>query len=500
MKNETVTVPRARAVLCLVFCVIFTALTVFQFCYHAALADYRVKLAEATAALKAERDAAVAALHAELDARDDRIAALTSRADELAARLVTLTGAENGTAEDCLRLLLTKALTEQDGKVGSTSSKEKIAEQVEAYLNTYAPTALEAAERLLFIDYLYRTNYTGTIDPAKAEEAMTRAYIEAAGDVYGVYYSPEEYEAYRLTLQSGVCGIGCVVGRADSGRAVELLHVHTKSAAASVGLQTGDLIRAVDGAEVADIGYDEALNRISGKAGSSVTLRIERAGQSLSFTVTRAETEADTVLFRMYEENGKKIGYIRILNFTAKTADRFVEAVEAAEAKGAQALIFDVRDNTGGLLTSIVEVLDYLLPKGTPLASYEFKNQNNSRDMYRAESEHTVDLPLYVLQNGNTASAAELFAAVLGQNGATLIGSRTYGKGTMQTGYRLTDGAYVTVSVALYAPGDGENYEGKGVSPTLTVTPEGIWAQASIWKLPYEQDTPLQTALSLAKK
>ena len=154
-----------------------------------------------------------------------------------------------------------------------------------------------------------------------------------------------------------------------------------------------------------------------------------------------------------------------------------------------------MRDNGGGLLTSILNVLDWLLPKGTPLASYEFKNENNARPMHVAESEHTVSLPMYVLQNGNTASAAELFCSVLGKNGATLIGTETYGKGTMQTGYLLENGAYVTVSVALYAPGDGENYEGVGVLPTVSASPEGIWAQASIWKLPHEQDVPLKTAL-----
>lgn len=498
MEKQTVTVSRGRAILCTVLAVIFTALTVFQFSYHGALSYYRAELAATVNAMKAERDAAVAALTSQLKARDDQIAALTARADALAARLVGITGSEEGTAEDCLRRLIAASLSESDKEAGYIAPPDKVAEQVEAYMNTYAADALAVAERLLFIDYLYRTNYLGEIDAEEAEDAMTRAYIAAAGDVYGVYYSPEEYEEYRLKMQSSVCGIGCIVGRADGGRAIELLHVHSQSAAAAVGLISGDLIRTVDGDSVEAIGYDAATARISGEAGTSVTLGVERNGATLSFTVERKQSEADVVISRTYEENGVKIGYIRILNFTARTYESFVAACETAEKAGAEALIFDLRDNGGGLLTSILDVLDWLLPKGTPLASYDFKNTNNARPLRLAESEHELSLPMYVLQNKNTASAAELFCSVLGKNGATLIGTETYGKGTMQTGYLLENGAYVTVSVALYAPGDGENYEGLGVLPTVSVSPEGIWAQASVWKLPFEEDLPLKAALQKA--
>ena len=498
MKKLPATVSTARAILCVVLCVVFASLTVFQFCYHGALAEYRVALAQKTAAIKAERDAAVAALNETLAARDTDIAALTLRANGLAARLVSLTGSESGTAEDCLRLLIAAALREQDGKVGSTESEEAIAAQVDAYMNTHASTALEVAEQLLFLDYLYRTNYIGEIDPEHAAEEMARAYAKAAGDVYGVYYDPEEYEAYRRRLNSGVCGIGCVAGRADGGAAVELLHVHSQSPAAAAGLLAGDLIRALDGVSVTELGYDNALDKMSGEAGSQIILTVERGGATLSFTVQRAESDADVVISRTYVENGVKIGYMRIINFTALTYRQLTDAIEAAEDAGAEALVFDVRDNTGGLLSSIINVLNYMLPKGTPIVSYEYKNQNNARPVRYAESEHTVDLPIYVLQNQKTASAAELFSAVLQENGATVIGTDSYGKGTMQTGYQLEDGSYVTVSVALYAPGVGENYEGEGVHPDYAAKPNGIWEQASIWKLPYEQDLALQKALSLA--
>ena len=514
MKKMSEPVTKARAILCVILCVAFTALTVFQFGYHGALAWYRVELAEKTNEIKNERDETVkdllgqiadkdnqiTNLLAQIDAKDARIAAITARADALAARLVSLTGSETGTAEDCLRLLIASALREQDKKVGTTVNESRIAAQVEAYMNTYAADALAVAEQLLFLDYLYRSNYIGEIDTEVAADAMARAYINAANDIYGVYYNPEEYQEYLRKLNSSVCGIGCIVGTADRDTAIEILYTHSKSSALAAGLRVGDLIRSVNGKTVAELGYTEACSRISGEAGSRVTLTVERGGATLTFTVERVESEADVVIARTYIENGVKIGYIRILNFTALTGTQFANAVRTAEQEGVEAFVFDVRENPGGLLSSILEVLEYILPKDTPLVSYDYKNQNNALSTRYDKTEQAMTKPIYVLQNQTTASAAELFAAVLGDNGATLIGTATFGKGTMQAGYKLTNGSYVTVSVARYAPGLGENYEGVGVLPDVEAMPEGIFRDASIWKLPYEEDVTLQAALSLASE
>lgn len=489
-------IPTGRGILCLILCVFFTALTTFQFSYYAAYTNYRVRMAETVQALQAERDAAIAERDAMILAREDTIAGLSERAEALSDRLVALTGAEDGSAEDCLRLLLAASLRRADGIAGSADEKY-IDAQVDAYMERYASDFTAVAEKLLFLDYLYRTNYIGTLDTAALDESLVEAYIAAAGDIYGHYYTEEEYEDFRLSMESAVCGIGTVVGSADGGRAIAILHVHSHSPAATAGLQAGDLIRSLDGQTVESLGYAEACAGIAGEEGSTVTLGIERAGEPFTRTLLRARVTADVVLTRIYTAGSDRIGYLRITEFTAQTDSQFRKACEEMEAAGVSALIFDLRDNGGGLLSSILHTLDYICPAGTPLISYEYRNPNLARETYYAEDPHTLTVPMYVLQNERTASAAELFCACLGQGGATLIGTTTYGKGTMQTGYTLEDGSYITVSVALYAPGTGENYEGHGVEPDYAAYPSEGYEEVSVWQLPASKDGALQTALSL---
>lgn len=492
-------VPMRRAVLCVILCVVFTALTTYQFSYYGAFARYRAELADLTEEMRIEREEAAMEREALTAAHEDTVAALKARADELATRLTALTGSETGTAEDCLRLLLRQSLLRRDGEVGSTSS-DKIEEQVTQYMETHANNALAVAEQLLFIDYLYRNNYVGDTDGLTAEEltaALARAYIDAAGDVYAKYYTPEEYLRFRDKMQSRSSGIGTIITMGDDGSSIEILHVHTGSPAEKAGLMAGDLIRRINGRAVdtsTTEAYEAAAGKIGGEKGSEVTLTLERDGTPFEKTLTRDEVNADTVIYRMIGE----IGYVRILNFTAGTAAQFAVACEELESAGATAFVFDVRDNGGGLLTAIIDVLDYILPAGTPLISYTYKNQNNQRVPCVAETEQALSLPIYVLTNRVTASAAELFCAVLGKNGATLVGETTYGKGTMQTGYLLENGAYITVSVALYAPGAGENYEGLGVLPDHTARPEAAYENVPIWKLPTDKDLALEKALELA--
>ena len=368
-------------------------------------------------------------------------------------------------------------------------------------MDNYADNYLAIVERLLFVDYLYRLHYVGDAPSAdEMQEAILEGYIAAAGDVYAKYFTPEEYEKYRNQLNSTVYGVGTVTTPSPDGKAIVVLHAHSGSPAAKAGLQTGDLITAVGGISVADIGYNAALALVGGEEGTKVTLSVHRGNNSFFVTLSREKVESDVVIYRSYEENGKRIGYIRIVNFTAATARRLQAAyADLKDNHGVEALVFDVRDNTGGLLSSIIEVLDFILPKGTPLLRYDFKNPNAQMEPEYAKSEHFINMPMYVLQNGNTASAAELFAATLSDSGvATLIGETTYGKGQLQTGYRMPDGSYIAVSVAHYSAPVSGNYEGVGIEPDLPCTPAAGYEDALIYLLPIDKDIPLQTALAAA--
>ncbi len=487
-----------RALLCVALCVIFTALTTYQFSYYYTFARYREDLAEKTAAMQAneyllaQKEADIAQLRAILTESEERVS-------DLVSRLVKLTGSETGTAEDCLRLLVGGSLAKKHGATGV--DREHLNEEVDAYMKTYASDFVAVAERLLFIDYLYRTHYLGDAPTAEdAQEAIVEAYMAAAGDVYAKYYTPEEYAAYRDHLNATLCGVGAATTITEDGSALLILHVHSKSPAKAAGLQKGDLILAVDGQTVASLGHEGALAAISGEADTSVTLEIARGGETLSYTITRAQVESDAVLYRAYTEGGKKIGYIRILSFGTATAAQLEAAYNDLKTKeGIEALVFDVRDNTGGLLSSIIEVLEFILPTGAPIAHYEFRNPYTQLEAEYAKDDRKIDLPMYVLQNGKTASAAELFCAALGRNGAALlVGETTYGKGRMQTGYRLNDGSYIAVTVAAYAPAAGEGYDGVGVEPNHRVTPDAGYENTLIYMLPEEHDAPLRYALTEA--
>ena len=494
MQNKQV--PLGRAILCVILCAAFAAITTFQFSYYAAYTDYQKELSELATSitdtwfLYQEEKAKNATLSAALAQR-------TAEAEALAGKLTALTGkSDGGTPEDCLRHLVRSYLEKRHGSTAVPS--EYLDKEVDAYMQKHAGDFLAVVERLLFVDYLYRTHYAGDSPGVEdMQEAILEGYIAAAGDVYASYYTPEEFEAYRDRLQSVLCGIGIVTTADKSERFVPVLHVHSHSPAKEAGLQAGDRIIEVDGKPVSELGHEKAVAAISGKEGTNVTVKLERGIFEYTYIMTRRTVNADAVICRSYTENGKKIGYIRLLTFSSDLPRQLKEAYAILQKEGIEALIFDVRDNTGGLLSAIVEVLDFILPKGTPLVSYEYKNPYTQKADQFAESEHYIELPMYVLQNGKTASAAELFSSVM-QDHATLIGETTYGKGQMQTGYRMEDGSYITVTVARYAPYGRENYDGVGVSAEVEENPPADYADVLIYLLPESKDRPLKAALAMA--
>lgn len=506
MNGQTKQVPLGRAVLCVLLCVIFASLSTYQFCYYSIFSAHKQAMGETTTAMKekydlllAARDAQIAELTARLQTTEEEKAVAWAEVDVLTERLVAITGLKEGTAEDCLRLLLTRALTEQDRYAGASGS-DYVAQEVEAYMATYAADFVSVAERLLFIDFLYRTNYLHTPPtPEQAEEAMVEGYIQAAGDVYAVYYTAEEYLAFTDRMNASLrCGIGAVSMKAPDGQAMLVLHVHEKSPAKAAGMQAGDRIIGADGKLMADVGYDAVAAMIPGKQDTSVTLTVERGGEVLTFVVARRTVETDVLISRVYEEGGKRLGYVRLLAFNNRTAERLEETLADMQRTGVEGLIFDLRDNTGGSLSSILDVLDVILPENKLVISFDYKNKNNAREPIYTETAASVSLPIVVLQNRSTASAAELFGAALRDHGyATLVGETSFGKGTMQTGYKLENGAYITVTVAGYLPPSGESYHKVGIRPDVEAPVSEKYENQTIYLLPFEEDTPLQTALSL---
>jgi carboxyl-terminal processing protease len=506
MNEQSRRVSLGHAVLCVLLCVIFASLTTYQFCYYSIFSAHKQELGEVTAAMKAEhdlliaaRDAQIAELSARLATAEAERAALTEQVNTLSARLIDLTGSTEGTAADCLRLLVTEALIRQS-LAADASRPAHVEEEVAAYMANYASSFVATAERLLLVDFIYRTNYAGTPPTAiAAEEAMLEGYIQAAGDVYATYYTPEEYLAFTDQMNANIrCGIGVISAESAEKDAILVLHVHSTSPAGEAGLQPGDRITAIDGQSVAAIGYDAAIALVAGKPNTAVALTVQRGEETLSFAVIRRAVTADVLITRTYEGLGKKIGYVRLLSFNNRTAEQLEGALAKLQTAGVDALVFDLRDNTGGSLSSILDVLDLLLPAGKQIISYEFGNEHNAREPYYTKTEAAVTLPIVVLQNRRTASAAELFCATLRDHDyATLVGETTYGKGTMQTGYLLENGSYMTVTVAGYLPPSGVSYHGIGIAPHYRVMLDEDLVDHSIYTLPLAQDKPLLAALQL---
>ncbi len=333
-------------------------------------------------------------------------------------------------------------------------------------------------------------------------------YVRLMGDYYGYYYAPTDYSDYTDDLNGEYTGIGVSVSVNAAGYA-EILNVFPGSPAEEVGILPGDVIVAVEGEDFALIGYQNAVDRIRGAAGTSVGLTLERDGVRLGFSVVRRAVTEVTVDSRMLDGN---IGYIRIVSFNERTYEQFVSAHRALDAEGAVAYVFDVRYNPGGTLNSVVAMLEYILPDG-PIVHLNYKNDIDDttidsiydinrlymdgveRVYYR---DHAITEPMVVLANGSTASAGELFTSSLDDYGvATVIGEQTYGKGVGQTSLPLaTDGSALVMTVFSYDPPTSGNYDGEGIEPDIKVSLSEEAAGKNLYKLTYAEDAQLQAAVA----
>ena len=379
----------------------------------------------------------------------------------------------------------------------------------------YDAGLIEAALGLLDTDSIFDLP-----DRQDLTEAMIEAAIAAMGDRYGTFFTDAEHAAYSSNLAGRFVGIGVSLQRTDGGNA-RITLVHKGSPAEESGLRAGDEIVSVDGMRFAD-GYDEAFDSIVGDEGSSVQITYLRAGVESSVAVTRATVVKQSVVSRTETYGASKIGHVYIGGFDEHTYEQFREAVAGFEAEGdVDALIFDLRNNGGGLLSEVAKVLAYLLPDGViayvdyrseTLADYSITAKDGYVRMGAAtpklycEGGHRITLPVAVIVNAQTASAAELFTASL-RDWATpafgsaldvsIVGTTTYGKGTVQTTYSLGSGNWLKMTVAHYSPPSNVNYDGEGITPDLVKELTEDEEAVSVYLRTQENDPQLVAALAL---
>ena len=320
----------------------------------------------------------------------------------------------------------------------ATTEDEGIGSEVEAKLNA--------------IDSLMDLFYMEDVDTDTAKEMIYKAYLASYGDKYTVYYTPDEYQSLVESTTGKFYGIGAVCQKSDDG-AVLVIDAYEDAPAYAAGLRNGDKITTVDGTDITDMDLSSAVALIKGEKGTSVHL-----------DAVRDEIKAQTVEYEMREN---QIGYLSVSQFEDVTTQQYKDALQVLEDEGMQALVIDLRDNPGGVLDTVVKMLDYTLSDG--LIVYT-ENKSGKRTEYKGKDGHELDIPIAVLVNGNSASASEIFAGAMQDYGkGKIIGTQTFGKGIVQTIKPLTDGSAVKLTTAKYYTPNGQNIHGQGVTPDIAV-------------------------------
>jgi len=336
--------------------------------------------------------------------------------------------------------------------------------------------------------------FIGEYDQQKMDDAAAAAIVQALDDPWSYYMTAEQFGGYQDTMNNVTVGIGITIEAHVDGLGYRILSVTQNSPAYEAGLQKNDIITAANGTSIAGADYEVVEGLVKGEEGTKVDLTILRAEQELSFQVERKSFQLPVATHRMLEGN---IGLITIENFDARCADETIAAVESLRKQGAVALIFDVRNNPGGYKHELVNVLDYLLPEGVIFKSEDYLG-NTAEDRSDASF---VDLPMAVLVNGSSYSAAEFFAAALNDyDAAVVVGQKTFGKGYFQTTFELSDGSAVNLSIGKYYTPKGVSLAGVGLTPDEEVAVDDLTAYyIAVNALEPEEDPQIMAAVNALK-
>lgn len=328
---------------------------------------------------------------------------------------------------------------------------------------------VEAGEAIDVVSEAYERILSSAVDPP-SPEALARAAIKGmvrllqrrGEDPYALFYTPGGYRSFQEITTGRFSGIG--VWLKLKGQDLEIVSVLPSTPARKAGLQRGDVVRTIDGRTVAEMDPDEAVGRIKGPEGTRVTLGIERAGELIELTLTRRSIELPNLTARLLDGG---LGYVRLIGF-ARNAGRQLRA-ELAELieRGASGVVLDLRDNGGGLFSEAVAVASAFIEDGDVVI---YRERGAEEVVYEAQGDAFEDIPLVVLVNEGTASASEIVAGALKDaERAVLVGTRTYGKGSVQEVLPLPDSSALKLTIAAYLTPSGHSIDGQGIEPDVVV-------------------------------
>lgn len=345
------------------------------------------------------------------------------------------------------------------------------------------------------VEYLIKNRFIEEADMEKAEDAAATAMIDSLGDRWSYYLSAADYATHKEQVENAYVGIGITISPEEIGQGFLILAVQKDSGAEAAGLLAGDIITGAENQDVRGMTTAQLRDIIRGKEGTSVSLEITRDSEVLRVQVTRMQILTEVVSYEMLENS---IGLIAISNFDARCADETIAAIEALREQGAQALIFDVRNNPGGYATELVKVLDYLLPEGDLFRTLDYAG----RETVDKSDTSFLDIPIAVVCNEDSYSAAEFFPAAIQEYGAgTIVGMPTCGKGYFQYTYELSDGSAVGLSAGKYFTPSGKSLIGTGIQPDVVVeVDDETRAKIAYGTLDAKDDPQIQAAVDILTK
>lgn len=355
------------------------------------------------------------------------------------------------------------------------------------------PAAVKVEEIRRYLDLFFIDEYDEPTVLEAAETAMgdaaAAAMVEATGDEWSYYVSAADYRKAYERNENAYVGIGVTIKNDEKGRGLIVRDIVSGGPADVGGVRLGDILIAVEGESVLEIGQDGTVDRVVGEAGTDVRLTFLRDGETLELTLTRESIVATVATLEMVDG----VGLITIKNFDRHAAEQTLAAIESAIEQDAVGLVFDVRNDPGGYSDEMVAILDRLLPEGILFQSRDYAG--------RKEEERSdgicVDLPMAVLVNRESYSAAEFFAAAMQEYGAAeIVGEQTYGKGNFQYEFPLSDGSAVWLSAGKYYTPNGNSLAGVGVEPDIPVELDTEqFYELYLGRLPQEEDPQIQAAL-----
>ena len=352
--------------------------------------------------------------------------------------------------------------------------------------------SLSGSAKLDQVRYLIENCFIEEADLSAVDDAGAAAMVASLGDRWSYYLTAQEYADHKEQVENAYVGIGITIAPEEDGQGFEIINVQPGGSAYDAGFLPGDIIVSAQGQSTQGMTTSDLRDIVRGPEGTTVELELLRGEEILSFQVERKQILTPVVTSELLEGN---IGLVTIANFDERCAQESIAAIESLRAQGAAALIFDVRYNPGGYATELVKLLDYLLPEGELFRTVDYAG----KEQVDYSDEAHLDMPMAVVCNQDSYSAAEFFPAAIQEYGAgTVVGTPTCGKGYFQYTYELSDGSAVGLSAGKYFTPSGRSLAGEGIQPDVVVEmDEETEAALYYGTLSPQEDPQIQKAVEI---